>query len=135
LSDIEVTAKKAEQAREMLVALVTSTKAKGLAPFTKAQLLESLAELKTHAPPEAELSRDVLPSDPHPTIVAMLAEYRQSIFNIKPELKDKLEKRALDSFESNTTVASCKADLSCQFHSFSGCTSLVLLFAVKVNNL
>jgi hypothetical protein len=135
LSDIEVTAKKAEQAREKLVALTTSTTAKGLAPFTKAQLLESLAELKTYAPPEAELPRDVLPSDPHPTIVAMLAEYRQSIFNIKPELKDELEQRALDSFESNTTVASRKVDLTCQFHSFSGCASLMHQFAVKVYKL
>jgi hypothetical protein len=135
LSDIEGTAKKSEQAREKLVALATSTTAKGLASFTKAQLLESFAELKTHAPPEAELPRDILPSDPHPTIVAMLAEYRQSLFNIKPELKDELEQRALDGFESNTTAASRKADLSCQFHSFSSCTSLTLPFAVKVYKL
>jgi hypothetical protein len=135
LADIEATAKKADQTREKVVALATSTTAKGLASFTKAQLLESLEELKTLAPPEAEQPGNALQSDPHPFIVATLAAFRQSVFNIKPELKDELEQKAIDNFESTTTAALRKADLSCQFHSFSDCASLVLPFATKIYKL
>jgi hypothetical protein len=114
LAAIISTGKKGYLVREKIIALGTSLKLKEILTFTKAQLLNELVKLRPYV-------RRGFPSvdknSKHEPIAKALAAVRKKVFDRRPEMKAEFEAKAMEEYESLTSVELRKKELAHRLYS------------------